>query len=153
MTTTPGFSAEASVYKSNQRYTMGLPADASATVLPQQLRFTGGFSAITGGVSSFVPLWVRNCLSGCSQRHTACLNNVTNCAVACEPGCIASCQVRCFSLPWWRQLDCLAGCDATCFDSCASSCRIACDRAYGDCVDFCYNPRFVRQAGPTLLVS
>lgn len=140
--TMPSFNAEVSVYRSNRTYVTSATARTAAAISPQQFRIGGSINVIT-------PPWVRNCLANCGRARATCLNNLTQCAVACEPQCEAGCQIRCLSLPLQRQEACLAGCSGSCYGSCASHCRIACDTAYQDCVDFCYHPRFVRQ-GPVI---
>ena len=129
--TMPGFTAETSVYKTNKSYFMGPAIGHSATVQPQQLAFYERYPSIIVG-------WLEDCLMGCAQSHTACVRNISDCAVACQPGCVAGCQIRCLSRPWWQQLDCLASCGGNCIDSCSSSCGIACDAAYSGCVNSCY---------------
>jgi hypothetical protein len=145
----PGFTAEASVYRSETAYAAPLPVAGSQLsgpigIMPQQRPFP------IRRITNRFPPWLTDCLMGCSQNYTACVNNIPNCTSMCESGCIAGCAADCARMPPRQQIDCLAICPDKCSGTCVANCQGACTTAYGDCVDFCYNPRILPQPLPVI---
>jgi len=145
----PGFTAEASVYRSEKAYSAtvliaGIQTPEPIGIMPQQRPFP--IRRIAHGF----PPWLTDCLMSCGQNYSSCVNDIPNCTSMCESECIAGCAASCAVMPPRQQIDCLATCPDKCSGMCVASCQVACTAAYTDCIDFCSNPRILPRPLPMI---